>query len=552
MFFKKGIHPIVSVTLLVALSITSGFLFQNWFTSFFNSFENEIYQTENSYNFIKIDALIDNTLYISSEKEDEIIYFSISQNNNILCSFNQESRNSSSLVGWWKFNEENQTLKDFSGNSNDGVLYGSSKILFDFDTNVADDKTIYNNDGILNGVTLVSNCVSNNCFYFDGSNDYIEIMNSTSINLNHSFSINFWVKPNTTSFIDSQRLVDKYATNYQGPYFTFTNKSTFEFHVVLNNTNFNLNSSPVTLGSWYMLTGIFNEGNISFYINGNLIQENISTQKNLINASWNLYLGTNDGVNDFFQGYIDEFALYSKPLTKNDILTLYNNKKITFIEYSETSKDKGVRFSKSEKIYGEVPASQSLNINGNGITMFANIILEDEKNSRQRIFTKYSPGYSLSVRSPLQVAYNDRYYEPFLNLAGSWRTCLNNENLSLHSYYSLVTTYNGSEIRTYVNGKLKNICQYSGNINTNVTAPLYFGRATGENEFFDGIIDEVRIYNSSLNENEIENLFFEVNNKLKNKENVLDVSACNLNKKEGYEIILLTKKGKVIQTVIAK
>ena len=68
-------------------------------------------------------------------------------------------------------------------------------------------------------------------------------------------------------------------------------------------------------------------------------------------------------------------------------------------------------------------------------------------------------------------------------------------NLSQH-WNHLALTYNGSEIRLYINGTLVNSAAYAESININ-TNNLTMGKN------FSGIIDEVRIWNRVLNQDEI-------------------------------------------------
>ena len=69
-------------------------------------------------------------------------------------------------------------------------------------------------------------------------------------------------------------------------------------------------------------------------------------------------------------------------------------------------------------------------------------------------------------------------------------------------------TYDGSENKIYVNGK--EICSFtnSGDISIN-TSPLRLGTYTGSSYFFDGLIDEVRIYEEALTSAQIQKLYVE-------------------------------------------
>ncbi len=69
---------------------------------------------------------------------------------------------------------------------------------------------------------------------------------------------------------------------------------------------------------------------------------------------------------------------------------------------------------------------------------------------------------------------------------------------------------------------------------------------------FDGIIDEVRIYNKILSEDEIKKLNHYPVNNLDTDIKEIDISNCNLQKGQYYTIVGFTDKTKVEQVIIAK
>jgi parallel beta-helix repeat protein len=75
--------------------------------------------------------------------------------------------------------------------------------------------------------------------------------------------------------------------------------------------------------------------------------------------------------------------------------------------------------------------------------------------------------------------------------------------VSLNTWTHLAATYDGSVIRYYVNGTLTNSVNQAGAINT-TTGVLRFGGDSLWGEYFNGLIDEVRIYNRALSASEIQ------------------------------------------------
>jgi hypothetical protein len=70
-------------------------------------------------------------------------------------------------------------------------------------------------------------------------------------------------------------------------------------------------------------------------------------------------------------------------------------------------------------------------------------------------------------------------------------------------WYHVAGTYDGNQLKLYINGGLVNSLDYAGSIGTS-TYPVNIGRNSQETgRFYEGAIDEVRIYNRALTESEI-------------------------------------------------
>ena len=87
--------------------------------------------------------------------------------------------------------------------------------------------------------------------------------------------------------------------------------------------------------------------------------------------------------------------------------------------------------------------------------------------------------------------------------AGNWREAISEEQININNWYHLIGTFNGTQVKIYVNGILKRTLDYSGSI-TASTTDLFIGRfGYSAERWFTGLIDEVRIYNRALSAEEI-------------------------------------------------
>lgn len=69
------------------------------------------------------------------------------------------------------------------------------------------------------------------------------------------------------------------------------------------------------------------------------------------------------------------------------------------------------------------------------------------------------------------------------------------------NWYFLTATYDGKQIKLYVDGKLVNFLDVEGELNTN-SRPVLIGSAGGQ-KYFSGILDELTIYDAVLTEAEV-------------------------------------------------
>lgn len=156
--------------------------------------------------------------------------------------------------------------------------------------------------------------------------------------------------------------------------------------------------------------------------------------------------------------------------------------------------------------YVQIPPSSSLSLKGNLLTVEAWIKWNvDPKTADQWANTIYKsqksdwvPQYQLQHNqgntkfefSITTTNYTNRYV---------WSTTTPEKD----KWYHVVGTYDGANIRIYVNGVLEGTKSCTGNFVSNPT-PLYFGsRGIYNDRNFNGNIDEVSIYSRSLTSEEI-------------------------------------------------
>ncbi|MEX0774571.1 MAG: LamG-like jellyroll fold domain-containing protein [Phycisphaeraceae bacterium] len=79
------------------------------------------------------------------------------------------------------------------------------------------------------------------------------------------------------------------------------------------------------------------------------------------------------------------------------------------------------------------------------------------------------------------------------------------DSIDLTQWHHYAGTYDGSSLKLYVDGQLKATVSQTGTMDS-TTNSAYIGRDSTMARYFDGAIDEVRLYNTALNANDIAQL----------------------------------------------
>ncbi len=194
-------------------------------------------------------------------------------------------------------------LSDKSGNGNDGTSYGA--------------------------LSTVSGKI-NQGMSFDGIDDYIEVVDSASLDITNNLTMESWFSPTTTinSTNSNARIVDKQNAYYLLFDYPSTNGK-LKLVLKIGGTWVNVASVTATwnAGQWYHIVGTYDGSTMRIYVNGTLENSKPMTG-NIGTSDYKLFLGTravsNVPTNMFFNGSIDEVKIYSRALDSAEVLDHYN------------------------------------------------------------------------------------------------------------------------------------------------------------------------------------------------------------------------------------
>lgn len=218
------------------------------------------------------------------------------------------------LVGFWPFNSDAQ---DYSGNGNNGVVHGAQ-------------------------LTCDRCRIPNSAYYFNGTSDYIEVLNSPGVDMNNNndFSISFWMKMDPNPKSDGTPLSKNLYGSWSGYQF-FTNNTNPGYCTSSGHTAFYTASSalqdacsdsavavgslsPECFSDWNFITGVYDatSGHSHLYVNG-VVQADVGGIAGTLSNTVNLTFGTHPALVGWFKGALDDIRIYKRKLTQAEINNLY-------------------------------------------------------------------------------------------------------------------------------------------------------------------------------------------------------------------------------------
>ncbi|UCF42956.1 MAG: hypothetical protein JSV99_10280 [Planctomycetota bacterium] len=190
------------------------------------------------------------------------------------------------------------------------------------------------------GVIVLGLCglaVGGSALEFDGVDDYVEVADDDSLTPSDGLTVSAWIYINAVSWIDRTAIVCKYA--YVSPDRSYTlelgkggNPDKSSVCLVVSETT-NPFSGKITCGTtelqagqWYHVVGTFEPNHQEIYINGVEETDDVDPQiaDSIANSNEPLYIGYNKTEDTYFDGLIDEVAIYSRALDVDEIGQIYH------------------------------------------------------------------------------------------------------------------------------------------------------------------------------------------------------------------------------------
>ncbi len=428
------------------------------------------------------------------------------------------------LVGYWSFDESSgPLLSDKSGMGNDGMINdggsGNPVAYWTFDEGTG--QTAYDYTGSNNGTLGASASPAlddpqwsssgrvGGALSFDGVNDYVNAGNGASLNVT-TFTAEAWIKPDK---VDQNDIVAKYDGGGLRSWFMMVVSGQLRGHVVnTGSTVFTATGGTITVGNWYHVVQVFSSPTITMYVNGVFVAAADITGTIQTDVDNKVYIGSRNGsTGEVYnnRGLIDDVRIYNYARGAAQIQR----------DYQETYKTKFAAGAPAANGGSQGNALQFDGVDDN-VNCGSGASLDISDNISVEFWMKISGWSDQNSMFPIEKGpvhdnhftfYVDGSQQPaglvvYANAGGVWQAVSGFKGgLVLDTWYYVAWAYqNGGTL--YVDGVQVGVKTGSGVLKITPEPLLIGGKSwagVGYNYFFNGSIDEVRIYNRALSVEEI-------------------------------------------------
>ncbi len=404
----------------------------------------------------------------------------------------------------------------------------------------AGDSSGNSNAGTLSGANWTSSGKFGKALEFDGTNDKVSVPDANSLDLTNGMTLSAWIKPDTLTDYRTVLLKER-PSNLS--YALSASSDSANKPVVEIAGNQHVGPSVLSTGTWTHLAGTYDGAHLRLYVNGVQVSSMAATSTIPVGANPLSIGGTSWG--EYFDGLIDEVRVYNRALSQTEIQTdkdtsiaaqtgsgggggggpvdlvaAYGFDEGSGAAVSDSSGNShsgtisGATWTSSGK-YGkalnfdgvndraEVADADALDLTSAG-TVSAWVKPDDISSQWQGVVTKQhgttNGAYSLDADSE-----HSRPQIAVQNPSANWYEARGTAALTNGAWTHLAGTWEGQNLKLYVNGALVRTLTMQGPVRSS-TGVLRIGgtEAFGGQDYFDGLIDEVRLYRRALSQTEIE------------------------------------------------
>ena len=384
-----------------------------------------------------------------------------------------------------------------------------------------------NHATLTNGVSFSTGIVGN-AFEFDGTNDYAPIAAASTLQLNGSFTASAWINADSLTGDRTVFGMDSGGANNTLVLMSRNAKPYLAFFA--NDTQGN---TTLQTGQWYHLVFRYDasNGEQAIFVNGSL--DASSTGHSPLAGTTTVNLGRWAGTN-YFDGKIDEAAIFNRSLSNSEISSLYNagvagktpaiTTQIAYFQADGNAQDSrgittgtvvnGVTYSSGKvgsafELDGSndyVSISNAPRIQPSSSFSVGGWVRSDMASSN---FQPIAIGESSTSWYSWSLRVNDQLKPQFaLSNGGSWVAATDSSVLTQGEWTHIYATWDSltNTARLYRNGV--EVGSYTGAITTQANDQgIRLGWYETGNTYWDGGLDEIQINNHALTSAEVAELY---------------------------------------------
>lgn len=188
------------------------------------------------------------------------------------------------------------------------------------------DSSGYANNGSIFQATWFATGKFGKALAFDGSNDYVSVNDSSSLDLTNKMTLEAWVRPTATSGWRTVLMKENGSELAYGMYAReSTNRPSGWMRVnPTSGSSQSVGATPaLTTNAWNHLATTYDGASLKLYVNGTLRATKAQTGSMYV-SSGPLKFGGNAMWGEFFAGQLDEIRVYNRALTQTEIQTDMN------------------------------------------------------------------------------------------------------------------------------------------------------------------------------------------------------------------------------------
>jgi hypothetical protein len=427
---------------------------------------------------------------------------------------------------------------------------------YPFDGN-ANDASINSNNGIVTGASLTQDRFgkANNAYSFNGGTNYIEVANNSSFNFtNNRMTVSFWIFTAIPTVNNVHTLISKQSSvgaNQSG--FNIAKENSFTYLLIKNGPNsvqgYSRISSSSLLNTWHNLVYVSDSGILKAFLDGQLIKtDTFNAAIGLSNEPMRIGKPIYSTVNSEFNGTLDDIGIWNRALTQQEITSIYtqnyvaqipsyipSNGLVAYYPFNGNANDASGngnngtvvgatlipdRFGNVDKAYS-FAVNQYISLNPNIQNNFGtsgsnnvSFTISCWFRNNDTIFT--NPSALIGGRNPngsnftgLHPWQNTKTVRFYINSDNTFNANLNNIQFSdLDNWNNVVASYTslGSpNLKLYYNGLL--VDTLTSNFPWIFTSEFNIGADIFYPRYFNGLIDDIGIWNRALTDQEITSLY---------------------------------------------